>query len=75
MKKYLVIALVGLVCASAVQVNLVNTATRNEFDDSGGFTIQLLAEKYKQGYKLDIESIAKNKPTQQHCGSEHFKLI
>jgi len=62
-------------CASAVQVNLVNTATRNEFDDSGGFTVQLLAEKYKQGYKLDIDYVANQKPTGTHSGPEHFKLI
>ena len=31
-------------------------------------------EKYKQGYRLDIDFIAGNKPTDSHCGQRCFKL-
>jgi hypothetical protein len=61
-------------CASAVQLNMVNDTQRKTFDDSDGYTIESLAQKYKQGYKLDIDFITNNKPTSTHCGLEHFKL-
>lgn len=62
-------------CASAVQVNMVNTTTRN-LDEWGAETsVEALNEKYKRGYRLDIDFVGKNKPTQTYCGNEHFKLI
>ena len=62
-------------CASAIQVNMVNVTNRKVFDSSADYTIETLAEKYKQGYRLDIESIAQNKPLGAHCGKLHFKLV
>jgi len=61
-------------CASAIQVNMVNTSTLNEIDGSAEHTVEALAEKFKQGYKLDIDSIAQNKPSQTHSGPEYFRL-
>jgi len=62
-------------CASAIQVNTVNISTKNESDGSAEYTVETLNEKYKQGYRLDIDYITKNKPTGIHCGSEHFRLV
>ncbi len=62
-------------CASAIQVNMVNTSTNNTTDGDAEHTVEILAEKYKQGYSLDIGYIAKNKPTDTHSGSECFRLI
>jgi len=62
-------------CASAVQVNMVNTSTKNEFDNSAELTVEALAEKYKQGYRLDINALEKNKPTGSHCGHDYFSLV
>ena len=62
-------------CASAIQVNMVNTSTKNEANFSGGHTVEVLAEKYKQGYRFDIDAIEKNRPTGAHCGQDYFKLI
>ena len=62
-------------CASAIQVNMVNISTKNNWDDSEKYTIESLNEKYKQGYRLDTDYITKNKPTATHCGQEHFNLV
>lgn len=62
-------------CASAIQVNMVNTSTNNEANISAEHTVEVLAEKYKQGYRFDIDAIEKNKPTGAHCGQDYFKLI
>lgn len=61
-------------CASAMQMNMVNTSTNNEAIDSIEHTVEALDEKYKAGYRLDIDFVANNKPTATYCGLEHFKL-
>jgi hypothetical protein len=61
-------------CASAIQVNMVNVTDRKTFDSLPDYTIETLAEKYKQGYRLDIDFISKNKPVNTHCDRELFKL-
>jgi len=62
-------------CASAVQINRVNTTTDNPTDGLSEHTVQALNEKYKQGYRLDIQAIVKNKPQATHVGREYFKLM
>jgi len=62
-------------CASAVQVNMVNTSTDNTTDGSAEYTVEALNDRYKQGYRLDIRFIAESKPTGTHSGPEYFKLI
>lgn len=61
-------------CASAVQVNRVNTTIDNPTDGSKEHTVEALNEKYKQGYRFDIEAIEKNKPETTHVGRKYFKL-
>jgi len=63
-------------CATAVQVNMVNTSMlRNEFYEYSEYAIEVLADKYKQGYRFDIDNLTRNKPTTIHCGPEYFKLV
>ena len=62
-------------CASAIQVNMVNIPVRKKFDGSGEYTVETLAEKYKHGYKLDINFVSQNKPSGTHCGNECFRLV
>lgn len=62
-------------CASAIQVNMVNATMRKTFDGSAEYSVEVLNESYKQGYRLDIDFIAGNKPTSLHCGQEHLRLI
>ena len=62
-------------CASAIQVNLVNTSTQNDFDGSSNHTVEALNDKYKQGYKFDIDFLVENKPPDLACGKERFKLV
>ena len=64
-------------CASAVQLNMVNATKRKSFDESDGYTIESLAQKYRQGYRLDINYISENKPRATHCGKEYavFKQV
>ncbi|MHC4364658.1 MAG: hypothetical protein ACYSTJ_04235 [Planctomycetota bacterium] len=62
-------------CAIAIQVNTVNTSTYNENEGSVDHSVASLAEKYRQGFRLDLDFITENKPLQTHCGSEYFKLV
>jgi len=62
-------------CASAIQVNMVNTTTSNMSEDSPEHTVETLNEKYKNGFRLDIDFIRRNKPTGTHSGSECFRLF
>jgi len=63
-------------CAAAIQVNMVNTSMlRNEFYEYSEYAIEVLANKYKQGYRFDIDNLTRNKPTSIHCGPEYFKLV
>ncbi len=62
-------------CASAIQVNMVNVTQRKTFGGSSEHTVEALNEKYKNGYRLYIDSIAQNKPTSTHCGIEKFNLV
>jgi len=63
-------------CATAIQVNMVNTPTKDkEFCGNNQYTVEVLADKYKHGYRLDIDYIAGNKPSGIHSGAECFKLI
>jgi hypothetical protein len=62
-------------CASAIQVNMVNTSTRNDHDDTDEHRIEALNDKYKQGYRLDIDFVAENRPKEPGCGQKYFQLI
>ena len=61
-------------CASAIQVNRVNTSTENLFDGTAEHTVEALNEKYAQGYTLDIDFVAEKRPTEPGCGQEYFRL-
>ena len=62
------------ICATAIQVNMVNTSTNNESDSCTEYTVETLAEKYRQGYRLDIDVVIANRPNHTHCGQESFVL-
>jgi hypothetical protein len=61
--------------AIAIQVNMVNISARKKFNGSDEYTIETLAEKYRQGYRLDIDFVCRNKPTRTHAGMECFSLV
>jgi hypothetical protein len=61
-------------CASTIQVNMVNTSTENEHNGTAEHTVEALNEKYKQGYRFDIDFLVKNKPASLSGGREYFKL-
>lgn len=60
------------ICASAIQVNMVNTSTDNAIDKSDELTVESLNEKYKQGWRIDIEAIKKLNIFNTHGAKEHF---
>lgn len=62
-------------CASAIQVNIVNTSTLNETDGSAELTVEKLMEKYRDGYRFDICALERDKPSGFHCGKECFGLV
>ena len=61
-------------CAVAIQVNMVNTTTKDSFNGSEDYTVEALNGKYKQGYRLDTNFLASNKPDGTHGGIELFNL-
>jgi len=61
-------------CASAIQVNMVNISARKKFNSSDEYTVETLAEKYKQGYRLDIDFVSQNKPSRTHLSAASFRL-
>jgi len=62
-------------CASAIQVNTVNTSILNISKGTNEKTVEALNDRYKQGDRLDLDFVKNNKPTGTHCGKEKFKLI
>lgn len=62
-------------CASAIQVNMVNITTRNKDEYDTGLTVEALNDKYKKGWRLDINYISQNKPQDTHCSREVFELV
>jgi hypothetical protein len=61
-------------CCSAVQVNIVNTSTANAADGTEEHTVEALNEKFKQGYRMDTDYVAKNPPSELACGRKFFRL-
>ena len=61
-------------CAAAIQVNMVNTSTKNTFDGTTEHTVEAINKKYQQGYRFDIEFLVDNKPTGPSCNRQYFKL-
>lgn len=61
-------------CAAAIQVNMVNTTTKNAFEGTIEHSVEALNDKYKQGYRLDIDFVARNKPVDTHGGPKQFKI-
>lgn len=62
-------------CASAIQVNIVNTSVDNPIDGGNEHTVEVLNERYIQGYRFDIEAIEKNKPGALSLGQKYFSLV
>ena len=62
-------------CATAIQINMVSTATVSKSEDIAEYSVESLAEKYKQGYRLDIDFIAANKFTKEYLGNLKYILI
>lgn len=61
-------------CASALQINTVNTELDSPIDSPDNLTVEALNEQYKQGYRFDIDAIEKNKPKATHAGGECFSF-
>jgi hypothetical protein len=62
------------VCATAIQVNMVNTSTRNDHLGTAEHTVEALNQKYKQGYVLDIDFVGAGKTPAPGSGPEVFRL-
>ncbi len=62
-------------CASVIQVNRVNTTIDNPIDGGDEYAVQSLNEKFKEGYRFDVQSLETNRPGSTHTGKEYFRLI
>jgi hypothetical protein len=54
---------------------MVNTTTKNTYDGTDEHTVEALNDKYKHGYRLDIDFVTDNRPTEPGCGQKYFKLM
>jgi hypothetical protein len=54
---------------------MVNTTTKDSFNGPRDYTVEALNDKYKQGYRIDIDYLASSKPINTHCDKETFKII
>ncbi len=61
-------------CASAIQVNVVNTSTENAHSGTDEHAVEALNDKYKQGYRFDIDFVAQRRPLEVSSGKEYFRL-
>ncbi len=61
-------------CAAAIQVNMVNTSTNNDWQGGSDLTVEALAEKYRAGWRIDIDRLSAQKPSRTHLGGESFFL-
>jgi hypothetical protein len=62
-------------CASAIQVNMVNTSIVNEVDGGAEHSVDTLAQRYREGLRLDIDYVIRHKPSGTHTGQDHFRLV
>ena len=62
-------------CASAIQVNTVNATTHNPIARTEEHTVEILNEKYREGFRVDLDAIVENKPKVTHVGPEYFRLV
>jgi len=62
------------ICATAIQVNMVNTSTRNDHYGTVEHTVEALNDKYQRRFRLDIDSVAARGPTRPGSGREYFEL-
>ncbi|MEN6576149.1 MAG: hypothetical protein ABFD90_07385, partial [Phycisphaerales bacterium] len=63
------------VCATAIQVNMVNTSTRNAHWGTDEHTVEALNRKYKDGYRLDIDFVRASEKPGSGSGPEIFRLV
>ncbi len=61
-------------CASAIQVNIVNTETDNPIFGGSEHTVEALNERFKAGYRFDHSLIERQKPRLTHLGAESFAV-
>lgn len=62
-------------CAAAIQVNMVNTSTDNTHFGTQEHSVEALNEKYKQGYRLNIDFEQREKPSCLSGGEEFFEIF
>jgi len=61
-------------CASVVDINMVNISNNNKFEQDTEYTVEVLNEKYRQGYRLDTDFLVSKKPLRAHIGQEYFRF-
>lgn len=61
-------------CASAIQVNIVNTEIDNPVDGGEKYSVEELNKQFTAGYRLDIQALKENKPQTTHAGKDCFQL-
>jgi len=61
-------------CASAIQVNMVNISARKNLEGSAEYTVEALNDKFRNVFRLDIDFNSENRPIGTHAGTECFRL-
>jgi len=63
------------ICATTLQVNRVNTVVANPVYGGEDLSVEVLNEKFRQGYRLDTRYLETHKPTFVRVGHEYVRLI
>jgi hypothetical protein len=65
------------ICSTAIQINTVNIfAGKDDYIHSlKGNSVIELNEKYRSGFRLDIDFVTRKRPISTHSGAELFKLV
>jgi hypothetical protein len=62
------------ICATTLQVNRVNTVAPNPVYGGDDHGVEVLNERFRQGYRLDTRYLEANKPAHVRAGQEFFRL-
>jgi hypothetical protein len=62
------------ICATTLQVNRVNTVVANPVYGGQDLSVEILNEKFRQGYRLDTRYLETHKPTFVRVGQEYVRL-
>jgi hypothetical protein len=62
------------ICATAIQINLVNTSTNTDWVGDRDLTVEMLNEQFRRGKRPDIDYVVSRQPTSTHVDRDYFRI-